>query len=153
MQQPRIKQGLEPLVPNQDVARSGSHINAHSQHPLLDLEALGCETDPRPFVPPVSKLDTKVSPSVAAKSAGQKHAKLAIPVAGSNHRNIVILRLKEVKARIGLCRSSIYGLMDRDGPYHDAEFPQSIKLSTQAVGWLESEIEAWLASRVAASRS
>ena len=66
---------------------------------------------------------------------------------------VVILRLKDVKARVGLGRSSIYGLMDRDGPYHDPQFPRSVKISAHAVGWVESEINCWLEARVAASRA
>ncbi|MFM9860607.1 AlpA family transcriptional regulator [Pseudoxanthobacter sp. M-2] len=55
-----------------------------------------------------------------------------------------ILRLPEVKRATGLGRSSIYA--------HIAEgrFPKPVPLSGRAVGWLESEIAAWQASRVAA---
>ena len=57
-----------------------------------------------------------------------------------------ILRLPVVKQRTGLSRSSIYLAMSRD------EFPRAIHLGKHAVGWLESDIEAWLAERIERSR-
>jgi prophage regulatory protein len=53
-----------------------------------------------------------------------------------------ILRLPEVMARVGLKRASIY--------QHIAAgtFPKQIALGVRAVGWLESEIDAWLTVRV-----
>jgi prophage regulatory protein len=59
----------------------------------------------------------------------------------------VVLRLPSVKARTGLSRSSIYLGIARN------EFPRPISLGARAVGWLEHEIEDWLASKVAQSRS
>jgi len=57
-----------------------------------------------------------------------------------------ILRLPLVKARTGLAHSTIYA--------HIAGglFPKPIRLGVRAVGWLESDIEQWLASRAEASR-
>jgi len=56
-----------------------------------------------------------------------------------------ILRRKAVEARTGLGRSHIYQLSK------DGRFPRPIPLSPdgRAVGWLESEIEAWLDARIA----
>ena len=58
----------------------------------------------------------------------------------------VVLRFPLVKARIGLSRSTIY-LRIAEG-----SFPKPVILGDRAVGWLESEIESWLSSRVEASR-
>jgi len=58
----------------------------------------------------------------------------------------VVLRLPLVKARTGLSRSTIY-LRIAEGT-----FPKPVSLGDRAVGWLESEIESWLSSRVEASR-
>nr|ART37181.1 D478 [uncultured bacterium] len=33
------------------------------------------------------------------------------------------------------------------------QFPRRVKIGVRAVGWLESEVTAWLESRVAASRT
>ncbi len=59
----------------------------------------------------------------------------------------VVLRLPLVKGRTGLSRSTIY-LRIAEG-----SFPKPVNLGSRAVGWLESEIEAWLASRVEVSRN
>lgn len=62
-------------------------------------------------------------------------------------KNERILKLPETEKRSGYKRASIYAKMKT------GEFPQSIKLGANAVGWLESEIDAWIAARVQASRN
>lgn len=57
---------------------------------------------------------------------------------------LVILRRREVEARTGLGCSTIY-----DG-IKAGTFPAPIQLGPKAVGWVESEINAWLATRVVA---
>lgn len=57
-----------------------------------------------------------------------------------------ILRIPEVKKRTGLSRSSIY-LKIQQG-----DFPRSISLGAKAVGWLESDVQAWLEQQVLISR-
>jgi prophage regulatory protein len=58
-----------------------------------------------------------------------------------------VLRLPAVKARTGLSRSTIYLRVS------EGSFPAPIKLGgPRAVGWLEREIEQWLAQQVATSR-
>jgi prophage regulatory protein len=58
-----------------------------------------------------------------------------------------ILRRKRVETKTGISRSSIY-----DG-IKKGTFPKPIQLSAQSVGWLESEIDAWLCQRIAATRN
>ena len=60
--------------------------------------------------------------------------------------SIHILRLPQVCERIGLSRSMIYQLEA------EQRFPHRIKIGVRAVGWIESEVEAWLAHRVQGSR-
>lgn len=57
-----------------------------------------------------------------------------------------ILRLPEVKARTGLSRSSIYLRMTNH------EFPRPVSLGGRAVGWVEADIENWLAEKIESSR-
>jgi prophage regulatory protein len=54
-----------------------------------------------------------------------------------------ILRLPEVIARTGLCRTVIYEeeLARR--------FPARVKLTARAVGWSEEAIEEWIAAKLA----
>lgn len=55
----------------------------------------------------------------------------------------VILRLPAVRHRTGLSRATIYRKMNA------GDFPKARQLSTQCVGWLETEIETWIAGRMA----
>jgi prophage regulatory protein len=53
-----------------------------------------------------------------------------------------ILRLSEVKAKVGLGHSVIYERMER------GEFPRSFLIvGSKARGWLLSEVDAWIRSR------
>lgn len=54
-----------------------------------------------------------------------------------------ILRRPKVQDRTGLSRSSLYAMMAA------GKFPKPIPLGARAVGWAESEIEAWLEARKA----
>jgi prophage regulatory protein len=56
------------------------------------------------------------------------------------------IRLPLVIKKTGLSRMTIYRLENR------GEFPQRKQLSPNSVGWLESEIDEWIASRSAKSR-
>ena len=60
--------------------------------------------------------------------------------------NAKILRLPAVKARTGLSRSSIYSRIS------EGTFVRPLKIGPRSVGWLESEIDAWIALQVATSR-
>ncbi|MDI1360863.1 AlpA family transcriptional regulator [Methylotenera sp.] len=54
-------------------------------------------------------------------------------------------RLKSVIGTVGLSRSTIYALMAA------GKFPKSISLGERSVGWLESDIQAWIDSRISAT--
>ena len=55
-----------------------------------------------------------------------------------------ILKMKEVLQKTGLGRTTMYNLIK------SLDFPQAIPLGLRAVGWLESEVEAWIENKVAA---
>jgi prophage regulatory protein len=55
---------------------------------------------------------------------------------------LTIIRRKQVEARTGLARSTIY---DR---IKSGTFPAPISLGAKAVGWVESEIDHWLMDRI-----
>lgn len=57
-----------------------------------------------------------------------------------------ILRLPTVKARTGLSRSTIYLRVS------EGSFPPPVSLGARAVGWVEAEVNEWLARRIEASR-
>jgi prophage regulatory protein len=58
-----------------------------------------------------------------------------------------ILRLPQIIKKTGLSRSTIYNLMSR------GDFPQKIKLSYRTMGFLESEVDQWLAEKAANRRA
>ncbi len=63
-------------------------------------------------------------------------------MAKRNPEQLSILRRKQVEKRTGLSRSTIYLYMD------EGTFPKPISLGPRAVGWLENEIQDWLAVRI-----
>ena len=54
-----------------------------------------------------------------------------------------ILRLREVESRTGLKRSSIYQAIAT------GSFPKSVSITGHAVGWIDTEVEDWISSRIA----
>lgn len=56
------------------------------------------------------------------------------------------LRLKQVKALVGLSRSSIYERIRR------GDFPRPVAIGTRAVAWTSSSIAEWQAQQIDASR-
>ena len=60
--------------------------------------------------------------------------------------NKTILRIADVTARTGLPRSSLYLKISLD------KFPKPISLGQRAVGWVSDDIDAWIDSRIEASR-
>jgi len=57
-----------------------------------------------------------------------------------------ILRLPEVMSRVGLKRATVYLHINK------GSFPKPISLGPRAVGWLEGEIDAWVAARIEVTR-
>jgi prophage regulatory protein len=57
-----------------------------------------------------------------------------------------VMRLPAVIEKTGKPRSTIYSMIENN------LFPKQIKLSARSVGWLEDEINAWIAEKVNASR-
>jgi prophage regulatory protein len=68
------------------------------------------------------------------------------PELSVSNDSIQILRLPQVCIVTGLRRSMIYQLEAQQA------FPRRIKIGIRAVGWIESEVQAWVAQRVEASR-
>jgi prophage regulatory protein len=57
-----------------------------------------------------------------------------------------LLRRRQVETLTGLKRSTIYEGMAR------GHFPKPIRLGPRTVAWLASEIDGWIAARIAESR-
>jgi prophage regulatory protein len=57
------------------------------------------------------------------------------------------MRRREVERRTGLARSTLYDRMAA------GTFPKPIGIGGERVAWLQSEVEAWMAARIAARGS
>ncbi|BCL90886.1 helix-turn-helix transcriptional regulator [Ralstonia pseudosolanacearum] len=64
------------------------------------------------------------------------------PIVPTIDKALRILRMKQLIERTRLSRATLYVLMASD-----STFPRKIKLTARTVGWLESEVDAWIASR------
>jgi prophage regulatory protein len=53
-----------------------------------------------------------------------------------------ILRRKQVEARTGLSRSTIYARIKA------GTFPAPVSLGPRAVGWIENDVQRWLSDRI-----
>ncbi|MFW1754596.1 helix-turn-helix transcriptional regulator [Acinetobacter wanghuae] len=61
--------------------------------------------------------------------------------------NTRLIRRKEVQAKTGLGASSIYALMS------EGKFPKPITLSIRRVAWIESDVDLWIAERIASHKT
>lgn len=53
-----------------------------------------------------------------------------------------LIRLPEVRQRVGLGRSTIYRLMEL------GSFPKARKLGPRAIAWSEGEIDSWIKAKL-----
>lgn len=59
---------------------------------------------------------------------------------------IRLLRLPQVQEVTGLGKTKIYELQSQ------GRFPRSVKITAYSVGWVESEVQDWVASRIGTRR-
>jgi prophage regulatory protein len=53
-----------------------------------------------------------------------------------------LIRIRDVVARTGLSRGSVYDALSR------GNFPRPVKLEGRSVGFVEAEVDRWIAARV-----
>jgi prophage regulatory protein len=58
-----------------------------------------------------------------------------------------LLRRKQIEARTGLARSTIYALMS------EGKFPKPVPLVGRTVAWTSSSIDTWISERIVASKN
>ena len=58
-----------------------------------------------------------------------------------------LIRRKQVEAQTGLARSTLYKLISL------GEFPPPIRITAKAVAWPSSDIDTWIANRIAAGKN
>lgn len=66
----------------------------------------------------------------------------ALPAIDKTNKPSRILRMKHLIERTNLSRATLYVLMSKD-----ASFPRKIKLTERSIGFLESEVDAWISKR------
>ncbi|AVR02990.1 helix-turn-helix transcriptional regulator [Pluralibacter gergoviae] len=57
-----------------------------------------------------------------------------------------LIRLDEVQKRTGYSKAWIYRLLKEN------RFPQSVKIGSRAIAFIESEVDEWINQRIAESR-
>ncbi|ENV70709.1 MULTISPECIES: AlpA family transcriptional regulator [Acinetobacter] len=60
-----------------------------------------------------------------------------------------LINLKQVVELIGVCRSTIYEMMDENSPYYDPTFPKKVKITQNRIGWSAWEINQWIEAKLA----
>ena len=60
-----------------------------------------------------------------------------------------LINLKQVVELIGVCRSTIYEMMDENSPYYDPTFPKKVKFIQNCIGWSAWEINQWIEAKLA----
>lgn len=58
-----------------------------------------------------------------------------------------LIRRKDVQAQTGLARSTLYKLVS------SGDFPAPVRITTKAVAWTRSDVDSWIAGRIAASKA
>ncbi|MDE9566214.1 AlpA family transcriptional regulator [Xenorhabdus bovienii] len=57
-----------------------------------------------------------------------------------------LIRLPEVQRRTGYSKAWIYKLIEGN------KFPKQVKIGTRSIAFIESEVDSWIAQRIAESR-
>lgn len=60
-----------------------------------------------------------------------------------------MINISMVSELTGVSRSTIYEMMNPKSKYHEPTFPKKVNLTTCRVGWVASEINDWIESRIA----
>ena len=67
-----------------------------------------------------------------------------------NHQSARFIRMQDVKKMIGVSRSTVYDWINPKSPRFDNSFPKPGRLGINSIAWVDSELEDWLAKRIAA---
>jgi prophage regulatory protein len=95
-------------------------------------------------MPPMTRtIESFPKQSDSGRARNEAPSESSMPASNACSAPIHILRLTEVIERTGLKKTKIYELQS------EGEFPMRVKITAHAVGWIEHEVQAWLAERVA----
>lgn len=63
---------------------------------------------------------------------------------------ITLIRKESLRRRLGgIANSTLHDWLSPSSPRHDPTMPRPIQLGANTVAWVETEVEAWLANKVA----
>lgn len=111
---------------------------------------------------PVEQLKAVLQQQVATPSTNSKSdylsfievlkAVLAKRVEVHERAQYRLLSIIQVRERLGISRAALYQRLDPNDPAYDANFPIPIRVGARAVRWIESEVDAYIASLPRARR-
>ncbi|MFZ5722654.1 MAG: helix-turn-helix transcriptional regulator [Pseudomonadota bacterium] len=126
-----------------DVAPTSESVSAHN-------EADG--TDNAPSTTPEKPVRRKKRRVQKAADPKESPATPEPSPETTEKESIVFLRLDEVIRRTKLSKTTIYDYLNPKHRLYDPTFPTPISIGSRAVGWIESEIDAWMQAQVGKSR-
>lgn len=59
-----------------------------------------------------------------------------------------IIRLNTLRDKIGVSRAKIYEMINPQSPRYDSTFPKPVRLTSSMIGWLESQVDSWIESKL-----
>ena len=59
---------------------------------------------------------------------------------------LALLKRIEVQRRLNIARATLYAKLNPEDPSYDPAFPVPVRIGARAVRWIESEVEAYIAS-------
>ena len=60
-----------------------------------------------------------------------------------------LISIKQVMEIVGVGRSTIYEMIDKNSPYYDPTFPKKVKITQNRIGWSAYEIHQWIENKLA----
>ena len=145
----KAEKSLPPILPPSVPGEAPSTTNTDNESTTAPHSDKSRKPVAQPSTRPLSTDPSSRQATIAAKSEAADHHN---PDTRSQHVKVVILRRKQVEARMSLSRSAIYDRLDVHSPRYDPSFPKQMKLGRFSVGWSEAEVDAWL-TKQANSRS
>lgn len=83
-----------------------------------------------------------------SKAANSKNSDVGIePSMNTSKSDKRILRLSQLEVKISMSKASIYNMMKEGHSQYDDDFPKSISIGANSVGWIEDEIDVWIGKR------
>lgn len=98
-------------------------------------------------------MNASLQPTVIHAQKQSTHA-VQIPINNipTTSTELRVLRIQQVAEKLSIGKSTIYDWLNPKSPRYDETFPKPFKLGGKAIGWLSSEVDAWLLNRVALTR-